>query len=80
MLNHETGERKYIEGYSAWFDSVNQFHGSDPVEGLAFSIRVDGKFTDEFKARIPKPELNPASTPSFWAYIEESNAPALTGG
>lgn len=71
MLNHKTGEKKYVEGYTAWFDSVNQFHGSDPYDGLSFSIRVDGHFTDEFKARIPKPEYNLASTPSFWACLND---------
>lgn len=69
MLNHETGEKKYVETYSAWFDSVNQFHGSDPCEGLSFSIRVDGIFTDEFREKIPEPEFNLASTPSFWATV-----------
>jgi hypothetical protein len=44
MLNHKTGEKLYVEGYTAWFDSVNQYHGSDPVDGLSFSIRVDGVF------------------------------------
>ncbi len=67
MLNHETGEKLYVESYSAWFDSVNQFHGSDPRDGLSFSIRVDGHFTDEFKARIPRPETNAASAPALWA-------------
>jgi hypothetical protein len=66
MLNHKTNEKKYVDSYSAWFDSVNQYHGSDAVEGLSFSIRVDGKFTDEFRARIPKPSVNPASTSSYW--------------
>lgn len=70
MLNQKTGERKYVEGHSAWFDSVNQYHGSDAVDGLSFSIRVDGKFTDEFRNSIPKPTVNLASTPSFWASIE----------
>lgn len=70
MLNQKTGEKKYVEGYSAWFDSVNQFHGSDPYDGLSFSIRVDGKFTDEFRDSIPKPEINLASTPSYWAALE----------
>ncbi len=69
MLNHKTGEKKYVETYTVWFDSVNQFHGSDSYEGLSFSIRVDGVFTDEFKAKIPKPEYNLASTPSFWASV-----------
>jgi hypothetical protein len=67
MFNHLTGEKKYVESYSAWFDTVNQFHGTDPVEGLTFSIRVDGVFTDEFRSRIPRPGYNRASTPALWA-------------
>lgn len=69
MFNHETNEKKYIESYSAWFDTVNQFHGTDAGEGLAFSIRVDGIFTDEFRKRIPTPAPNPASTPALWASL-----------
>ena len=71
MLNPQTGEKKLVEGYSAWFDTVNQFHGSDEIDKLAFSIRVDGVFTDEFKARIPMPATNRASTPSYWASFDE---------
>ena len=71
VLNFETGEKKHVDGYSAWFDTVNQFHGSSATDGLAFSIRVDGIFTDEFKARIPKPPFNAASTPSYWASFDE---------
>jgi hypothetical protein len=67
VLNHRTGERKYVESYSAWFDTVNQFHGSDPAAGLSFSIRVDGRFTEEFRRLIPQPALNPASRPALWA-------------
>jgi len=67
MLNHRTKEKQYVESYSAWFDTVNQFHGTDPQEGLSFSIRVDGLFTDEFKKRIPTPAYNHASTPALWA-------------
>jgi hypothetical protein len=49
---------------------VNQFHGTDPGEGLTFSIRVDGSFTDEFRKRIPTPPAeNRASTPALWASI-----------
>jgi hypothetical protein len=72
VLNHRTNEKLYVESYSAWFDTVNQFHGSDPREGLSFSIRVDGHFTDEFKRRIPKPSPNLASTPALWACTETS--------
>jgi hypothetical protein len=71
MLNHETGEKRYVESYSAWFDTVNQFHGTDPGEGLTFSIRVDGSFTDEFRKRIPTPAGNRASTPALWASISD---------
>ena len=73
MLNHKTGEKKYVESYSAWFDTVNQFHGTDACEGLSFSIRVDGVFTDEFKSRIPKPPYNAASTPALWACVFEES-------
>jgi hypothetical protein len=66
VLNQHTGEKKYVESYSAWFDAVNQYHGSEAVEGLSFSIRVDGTFTDEFKKQIPKPEYNLASMPALW--------------
>jgi hypothetical protein len=69
VLNHETNERRYVESYSAWFDTVNQFHGGDAGDGLSFSIRVDGRFTDDFRARIPRPASNPASTPAFWACL-----------
>jgi len=71
MLDHHSGAKKHIASYSAWFDTVNQFHGSDPVAGLTFSIRVDGRFTDDFRAKVPKPPVNLASTPSYWASIDE---------
>jgi hypothetical protein len=67
MLNHHTGEKRYVSSYSAWFDTVNQFHGSDPCDGLSFSVRVDGRFTDEFRRLIPRPRVNPASAPALWA-------------
>jgi hypothetical protein len=70
MLNNDTGEKKYVESYSAWFDAVNQYHGCDGCDGLTFSIRVDGVFTKEFREKIPVPRLNPASTPALWASME----------
>lgn len=70
VLNHRTGEKVYVESYSAWFDTVNQFHGADACEGLSFSIRVDGEFTEEFKRQIPNPVCNPASTSALWACTE----------
>ena len=71
MLNHRTDEKLYVESYSAWFDTVNQFHGTDPGEGITFSIRVDGIFNDEFRKRIPVPASNRASTPALWASVSD---------
>jgi hypothetical protein len=71
MLNHISGEKLYVDSYSAWFDTVNQFHGGDGYDGLSFSIRVDGVFTDEFRAQIPKPDYNLSSTPSLWACVTQ---------
>ena len=67
VLDHRTGAKEYVKSYSAWFDTVNQFHGSDPADGLSFSIRVDGRFNEEFRRMIPTPAVNPASAPALWA-------------
>jgi hypothetical protein len=67
MLNEQTEQKQYVESHSAWFDSVNQFHGGDETGELAISIRVDGVFSDDFRAQIPVPGSNAASTPSLWA-------------
>jgi len=67
MLDPKNGKRLYVETYSAWFDSVNQFHGGDASEGLSFSIRVDGVFSDDFRSNIPFPPINRSAAPSIWA-------------
>lgn len=70
---YHSGVKKYISGYSAWFDTVNQFHGAEPGKELNFSIRVDGIFNDEIRKLIPIPSINAASTPSLWATVEEES-------
>src|SRR3712207_8126464 len=35
MLDPVTGEKLYVASHSAWFDTVNQFHGADPSGGLS---------------------------------------------
>jgi hypothetical protein len=67
MLEPATGERRYVTSHSAWFDTVNQFHGADMTGELSFSIRVDGIFTDALRERIPYPPRNRASAPALWA-------------
>ncbi|HEY0078977.1 MAG TPA: hypothetical protein VGB73_10055 [Pyrinomonadaceae bacterium] len=74
VLNHRTKEKLYVESYSAWFDTVNQFHGADAKAGLSFSIRVDGHFTDEFRQQIPLPDFNTASTPALWACLSNGES------
>lgn len=74
VMNSVTRERQNVDGHSAWFDTVNQFHGVDASEGLSISLRVDGKFTDELRARIPFSAQNAASTPSLWAAIGDKPA------
>jgi len=67
MFEPASGEKLYVASHSAWFDTVNQFHGADPSGGLSFSIRVDGRFTEEFRTQIPFPAENRASAASLWA-------------
>jgi hypothetical protein len=75
VLNAETNEKEYVESYSAWFDTVNQFHGSDAADGLTFSIRVDGIFTEQFRKQIPWLPANPSATPALWASLSKPNEP-----
>ena len=67
MLNPGTGERLDVRSHAAWFDTVNQYHGADGTGALAWSIRVDGMFTDEFRAQIPFPDRGRSRAPSLWA-------------
>jgi hypothetical protein len=67
MMNRKTGQKKYVESHSAWFDTCNQFHGADAREGLSVSLRVDGLFGDALRSQIPVPAYNLASTPALWA-------------
>ena len=68
-------ERAYLRSYTAWFDTVNQYHGADAADGLTISMRVDGTFTEAFRAQIPQPACNPACTPSLWATLAGEAGP-----
>jgi hypothetical protein len=67
LLNADTNEKLYVDCYSAWFDTVNQFHGSDASDGLSFSIRVDGVFNEKLRNLMPSAPANRASIPALWA-------------
>ena len=77
VLNADTGDKLYVDSYSAWFDTVNQFHGSDASNGLSFSVRVDGIFSDELQKRIPVPSTNAASAAAIWAHATNLSQPRL---
>lgn len=67
MLEPETGAKLYVDSHSAWFDTVNQFHGADASGGLSYSIRIDGRFSDAFRKRIPFPETGRSAAPALWS-------------
>ena len=67
LLNPDSEEKLYVSSHSAWFDSVNQYHGSDASGGLSFSIRVDGIFSAELRAQIPYLATDRSATASVWA-------------
>lgn len=75
VLNPQNGEKLYLKSHSAWFGTVNQFHGADATGGLSFSIRVDGRFTEAFRSLIPFPEQNRASAPALWAQASMEESP-----
>ena len=67
MLDPASGEKRYVAGHSAWFDTVNQYHGADATGDLAWSIRVDGRFSDDFRRMIPEAPGTSASRPALLA-------------
>jgi len=67
MLNPDSGERLDVSSHTAWFDTVNQYHGAEATGQLAWSIRVDGAFTEEFRSSIPFPSTGRSRAPALWA-------------
>lgn len=79
VLDGETGERHYFDCHAAWFDTAN-WHGSDPSPFAAFSLRVDGVFTKQWRKKIgyrPKPakqkkaETPPSKSKNIWQSTKE---------
>lgn len=73
VMDNQGRNKKYVKSYAAWFDTCNQYHGADACDAQSVSLRVDGIFTDEFRAKIPVPKYNRASTPSLWAALAGEN-------
>ena len=76
LLNPHTGEKTYVRGHSAWFDTVNQYHGADGTGELSWSIRVDGRFTDEFRAQMPDASGSQANAPALWQAALDAKTPS----
>ena len=53
----DDGNKVYL-GRVAWFDD-EILHGSDPINWMAYSFRIDGIFTEEFRkqAKAIKPQI-----------------------
>jgi hypothetical protein len=48
VLDEATGERHYVKGNAAWFNSFD-IHGAHAGPTMTWSLRVDGVFTPEFR-------------------------------
>ncbi len=51
LLDEGTGERVPVRGRAYWFNDFD-YHGVEASPFFRYSIRVDGRFTDEFRARL----------------------------
>jgi len=79
MLDPSSGTKKYVVSHSAWFDSVNQYHGADGSNSLSFSIRVDGIFNDDLRRQIPFIDPVRSAAPAIWAAKLELAKPRARG-
>jgi hypothetical protein len=72
LLDPDSGEKAYVRGHSAWFDTVNQYHGADGTGELSWSIRIDGRFTDAFRAQMPDASASRANAAALWQAVLEA--------
>jgi hypothetical protein len=47
----DENQKIYVPGHTNWFNTKN-LHGGDTVEYSCYSLRIDGKFTEEFKSKF----------------------------
>jgi hypothetical protein len=55
VMDGETKEKTYYESGKklVWFNEMD-YHGTDPINRLTFSVRIDGKFLPEIKHKLLK--------------------------
>ena len=51
ILDPETKEKTYVESSAAFFNSMD-WHGGDAIPTYEYSLRIDGKFTDDFRKQL----------------------------
>lgn len=52
VYDEYTKEKHYFDGHVTYFNNVD-YHGSEPSELPCFSLRIDGRFTEEFLQKVP---------------------------
>lgn len=51
VYDEDTGDQHYVDTGSAFFNDLDM-HGGDAGESMAWSLRIDGVFSKEFKRKI----------------------------
>lgn len=51
MVDPKTQERVYMNTRVAWWDETD-WHGGEPISRPTYTLRINGRFTDEFKQKI----------------------------
>jgi len=51
IYDDETGVKHYVDTTAAFFNDLDE-HGGDPVSTMTWSLRIDGKFTEEFRKQL----------------------------
>jgi hypothetical protein len=51
LWDPETKDKTYLNTRAAWWNDVD-WHGGEKIMEQSYSLRVDGKFTDEFRKKL----------------------------
>ncbi len=51
LWDPETKDKTYINTRAAWWNDVD-WHGGEQIMEQSYSLRIDGKFTDEFRSKL----------------------------
>lgn len=51
ILDEETHQKHFVTSKAAWFNSFDK-HGGEPTSVMTWSLRIDGKFSESFRAKV----------------------------